>query len=166
MLILPKIQKMKIVLITIGKTNEKYLIEGISDYQKRLKHYTNFERIEIVNLKNAKNFSESELMNKEGELVLKLIKNSDHLVLLDDKGKDFTSQKFAQKLQQWMLSGKKRLVFVVGGAYGFSEEIYKRGNEKLSLSKMTFSHQMVRLFFVEQIYRGYTILNNEPYHHE
>ena len=157
---------MKIVLITIGKTNKKYLIEGISDYQRRLKHYTNFERIEIVNLKNAKNFSESELMQKEGELILKQIKNSDHLVLLDDKGKDFTSQKFAQKLQQWMLSGKKRLVFVVGGAYGFSEEIYKRGNEKLSLSKMTFSHQMVRLFFVEQIYRGYTILNNEPYHHE
>ena len=166
MLILPKIQKMKIVLITIGKTNEKYLIEGISDYQKRLKHYTNFERIEIANLKNAKNFSESELMQREGELILKQIKNSDHLVLLDDKGKDFTSQKFAQKLQQWMLSGKKRLVFVVGGAYGFSDEIYKRGNEKLSLSKMTFSHQMVRLFFVEQIYRGYTILNNEPYHHE
>ena len=166
MLILPKIQKMKIVLITIGKTNEKYLIEGISDYQRRLKHYTNFDMIEIVHFKNAKNFSESELMQKEGELILKQIKNSDHLVLLDDKGKDFTSQKFAQKLQQWMLSGKKRLVFVVGGAYGFSEEIYKRGNEKLSLSKMTFSHQMVRLFFVEQIYRGYTILNNEPYHHE
>ncbi len=166
MLILPKIQKMKIVLITIGKTNEKYLIEGISDYQRRLKHYTNFERIEIANLKNAKNFSESELMQREGELILKQIKNSDHLVLLDDKGKDFTSQKFAQKLQQWMLSGKKRLVFVVGGAYGFSDEIYKRGNEKLSLSKMTFSHQMVRLFFVEQLYRGYTILNNEPYHHE
>ena len=157
---------MKIVLITIGKTNEKYLIEGISDYQKRLKHYTNFERIEIANIKNAKNFSESELMKKEGELILKQIQNSDHLVLLDDKGKDFTSQKFAQKLQQWMLSGKKRLVFIVGGAYGFSDEIYKRGNEKLSLSKMTFSHQMVRLFFVEQIYRGYTILNNEPYHHE
>ncbi|MEJ6748301.1 MAG: 23S rRNA (pseudouridine(1915)-N(3))-methyltransferase RlmH [Flavobacteriales bacterium] len=157
---------MKIVLITIGKTNEKYLIEGISDYQKRLKHYTNFERIEIANIKNAKNFSESELMKKEGELILKQIQNSDHLVLLDDKGKDFTSQKFAQKLQQWMLSGKKRLVFVVGGAYGFSDEIYKRGNEKLSLSKMTFSHQMVRLFFVEQLYRGYTILNNEPYHHE
>ena len=166
MLILPKIQKMKIVLITIGKTNEKYLIEGISDYQKRLKHYTNFERIEIANIKNAKNFSESELMKREGELILKQIQNSDHLVLLDDKGKDFTSQKFSQKLQQWMLSGKKRLVFVVGGAYGFSDEIYKRGNEKLSLSKMTFSHQMVRLFFVEQIYRGYTILNNEPYHHE
>ena len=157
---------MKIVLITIGKTNEKYLIEGISNYQKRLKHYITFEMTEIVNIKNTKNLSELELMKKEGELILKQIQSSDYLVLLDDKGKDFTSPKFAQKLQQWMLSGKKRLVFVVGGAYGFSEEVYQRGNEKISLSKMTFSHQMVRLFFVEQIYRGYTILNNEPYHHE
>ena len=100
------------------------------------------------------------------DLIFQQLQPSDHLVLLDDKGKDFTSSKFAEKLQAWMLSGKKRLVFVVGGAYGFSEQVYQRGNEKLSLSKMTFSHQMVRLFFVEQIYRGYTILNNEPYHHE
>ena len=157
---------MKIVLLTIGKTSEKYLIEGIAQYQKRLKHYTQFEMLEIPNLKKAQNFSNAELMKKEGELILKQLQNSDHLVLLDDKGKDFTSPKFAQKLQRWMLSGKKRLVFVVGGAYGFSEDIYARGNEKLSLSKMTFSHQMARLFFVEQIYRGYTILNNEPYHHE
>ncbi len=157
---------MKIVLLTIGKTSEKYLIEGIAQYQKRLKHYTQFEMLEILNIKNAKNFSNAELMKKEGELILKQLQNSDHLILLDDKGKDFTSTKFAEKLQSWMLSGKKRLVFVVGGAYGFSEEMYSRGNEKLSLSKMTFSHQMVRLFFVEQIYRGYTILNNEPYHHQ
>jgi len=157
---------MKIVLLTIGKTNEKYLAEGISQYMKRLTHYTQFEMNETPNLKNAKNLSKSELMQKEGELILNYIKDSDHLVLLDDKGKDFSSPKFAQKLQGWMLSGKKRLVFVVGGAYGFSEAIYARGNEKLSLSKMTFSHQMVRLFFVEQIYRGYTILNNEPYHHQ
>ena len=157
---------MKIVLITIGKTSEKYLIEGIYQYKNRLKHYTDFEIMEIPNIKNSKNLSEAELMKKEGELILKQIQNSDHLVLLDDKGKDFTSPRFAQKLQQWMLSGKKRIVFVVGGAYGFSEEIYKRGNEELSLSKMTFSHQMVRLFFVEQIYRAFTILNNEPYHHE
>ena len=157
---------MKIVLLTIGKTSEKYLIEGIAQYQKRLKHYTQFEMLEIPNLKNAKNFSNSELMKKEGELILKQLQNSDHLVLLDDKGTSFTSPKFAEKLQCWMLSGKKRLVFVIGGAYGFSEDVYVRGNEKLSLSKMTFSHQMVRLFFVEQIYRGYTILNNEPYHHE
>ena len=157
---------MKIVLLTIGKTSEKYLIEGIAQYQKRLKHYTQFEMLEILNIKNAKNFSNAELMKKEGELILKQLQNSDHLILLDNKGKDFTSTKFAEKLQSWMLSGKKRLVFVVGGAYGFSEDIFARGNEKLSLSKMTFSHQMVRLFFVEQIYRGYTILNNEPYHHQ
>ena len=157
---------MKIVLLTVGKTSEKYLIEGIAQYQKRLKHYTQFEMLEILNIKNAKNFSNAELMKKEGELILKQLQSSDHLVLLDDKGKDFTSLKFSEKLQGWMLSGKKRLVFVVGGAYGFSKEVYARGNEKLSLSKMTFSHQMVRLFFVEQIYRGYTILNNEPYHHQ
>ena len=157
---------MKIVLLSIGKTNEKYLIEGISLYQKRLKHYTNFEMIEIPNIKKSQNLSKLELMKKEGELILKNIQNSDHLVLLDDKGKDYTSVKFSEKLQNWMISGKKRIVFVVGGAYGFSEEVFQRGNEKLSLSKMTFSHQMVRLFFVEQLYRGYSILNNEPYHHE
>ena len=99
-------------------------------------------------------------------MILREINTSDYLVLLDDKGNDLTSTKFANKLQQWMLSGKKRLVFVVGGAYGFSQQVYDRGNEKLSLSRMTFSHQMVRLFFVEQLYRGYTILNNEPYHHK
>ena len=157
---------MKIVLLTVGKTSEKYLIEGIDQYKKRLKNYTKFEMIEILNVKKSKNFSNSELMKKEGELVMKHLQSSDYLVLLDDKGKDFTSSKFAEKLQNWMLSGKKRLVFIVGGAYGFSEALIARGNEKISLSKMTFSHQMVRLFFVEQIYRGYTILNNEPYHHK
>ena len=166
MLILPKVQKMKIVLVVVGKTNEKYLIEGISDYQKRLKHYINFEIVEILNIKNVKNFSEKQLIRKEGEMILKQINTSDYLVLLDDQGNDFSSPSFAEKLQQWMISGKKRLVFVVGGAYGFSQEVYNRGNEKLSLSRMTFSHQMVRLFFVEQLYRGYTILNNEPYHHK
>jgi 23S rRNA (pseudouridine1915-N3)-methyltransferase len=157
---------MKIVLLAIGKTKEQYLIEGISQYQKRLHNYTQFELLEIPNIKNANNLSDSELLRKEGELILQLLQPSDHVVLLDDKGKDFTSSKFAEKLQGWMLSSKKRLVFVVGGAYGFSEQVYQRGNEKLSLSKMTFSHQMVRLFFVEQMYRGYTILNNEPYHHQ
>ena len=157
---------MKIVLVVVGKTNEKYLTEGISDYQKRLNHYTNFEIVEISNIKNAKNFSEKELIKKEGEMIFKQINTSDYLVLLDDKGNDVSSPSFAEKLQQWMISGKKRLVFVVGGAYGFSQEVYNRGNEKLSLSRMTFSHQMVRLFFVEQLYRGYTILNNEPYHHK
>ena len=157
---------MKIVLLAIGRTNEQYLIEGIAKYQKRLKHYTQFEIFEIPCVKNAKNFSNAELMKREGELILKQLRPLDYLVILDDKGKSFTSIKFSEKLQTWILSGKKRLVFVVGGAYGFSDEVYVRGNEKISLSKMTLSHQMVRLFFVEQIYRGYTIINHQPYHHE
>jgi len=157
---------MKIVLLIVGKTSKQYLIDGISEYQKRLQHYIGFEILEIPNIKKAKNISNVELIKKEGESILNTLHSSDYLVLLDEKGKGFTSLKFSQKLQGWMLSGKKRLVFVVGGAYGFSEEIYIRGDEKLSLSNMTFSHQMVRLFLVEQIYRGYTILNNEPYHHK
>ena len=157
---------MKIVLLAIGKTNQQYLIDGITEYQKRLQHYIQFEILEISNIKNTKNLSDSELMKKEGELILNQIQPSDYLVLLDDKGKSFTSTKFSKKLQGWMLSGKKRLIFVIGGAYGFSDSVYSRGNEKLSLSEMTFSHQMVRLFFIEQLYRGYTILNHEPYHHQ
>ena len=157
---------MKIVFLSLGKTNEKYLIEGISLYQNRLKHYTSFEMIEIPNIKKSKNLTKLELMKKEGDLILKNIQNSDHLVLLDEKGKEYNSINFSEKIQNWMLSGKKRIVFVVGGSYGFSNDLYHRGNEKISLSKMTFSHQMVRLFFLEQLYRGYSILNNEPYHHE
>ena len=157
---------MKIVFLSLGKTNEKYLIEGISLYQNRLKHYTSFEMIEISNIKKSKNLTKLELMKKEGDLILKNIQNSDHLVLLDEKGKEYNSIQFSEKIQNWMLSGKKRIVFVIGGSYGFSKDVYQRGNEKISLSKMTFSHQMVRLFFLEQLYRGYSILNNEPYHHE
>ncbi len=157
---------MKIVLITIGKTNEKYLIEGINEYNKRLKKYSNFEIIDIPNVKNTKHLSDYELIKKEGEIILNQLKDTDHVVLLDDKGKAFTSLTFAQKLQQWLIVGRKRLVFIIGGAYGFSESLYERGNEKLSLSNMTFSHQMIRLFFLEQMYRAYTILNNEPYHHK
>ena len=164
-LILPKIQKVKVLLVVIGKTNEQYLAEAVSKYQKRLKHYIQFEIVEILNIKNSKNMSASELMKKESELILKQLHPSDHVVILDNKGKDFTSSKFAEKIQRWMLSGIKRLVFVIGGSYGFSKHFYHRGNETISLSKMTFSHQMVRLFFIEQLYRGYTILNHEPYHH-
>lgn len=156
---------MKIVLLAVGKTSEQYLIDGVYKYQKRLSHYTQFEFIEIMNIKNAKSISKFELIKKEGDLLLKHLHPSDHVILLDDKGKEFSSNSFSEKIQNWMLSGKKRLVFIIGGAYGFSENLYNRGNEKISLSKMTFSHQMVRLFFVEQLYRGYTILNNEPYHH-
>ena len=157
---------MKIVLLTIGKTNEQYLLDGISKYEKRLKHFSSFEIIEISNIKKTKSISNIELIKMEGKLVLNKLQSSDHLVLLDEKGSNFTSVKFSEGLNTWMLSGMKRLVFVVGGAYGFSDEVYKRGNEMISLSKMTFSHQMVRLFFVEQIYRGFTILNNQPYHHK
>ena len=157
---------MKIVLLTIGKTSDKYLTEGISRYKNSLKHYASFEINGIPNIKNTKNLSELEFKKKEGELLLKQLQTSDYTILLDNKGKSFSSVGFAKKLQQWMLSGKKRLVFIVGGAFGFSDAIYKRANEHLSLSKMTFSHQMVRLFFVEQLYRAYTILGNEPYHHE
>ena len=157
---------MKIILIVVGKTNKEYLIEEISDYRRKLKHYMNLEIVEIPNVKNKKNLSQEEIIKKEGGMILKQINNSDYLVLLDDKGDNFTSVQFSNKLQKWMLNRRKRLIFVIGGAYGFSKEIYNRGNEKLSLSKMTFSHQMVRLFFVEQLYRGYTILNNQPYHHK
>lgn len=157
---------MKIVLLAIGKTNQQYLLDGIVEFKNRLQHYTQFDLLEISNIKKTKNLSNFELKKKEGELLLNQVQPSDHLVILDDKGTPFTSKKFSDKLQQWMLNGKKRLVFVVGGAYGLSESVYARGDEKLSLSNMTFSHQMVRLFFVEQLYRGYTILNNEPYHHE
>ncbi len=156
---------MKIVLLSIGKTSEQYLNDGINKYQDRLKHYNHFEFIEIPN-KNTRSLSRFELIKKEGDLLLKHLLTSDYVILLDDKGKEFNSKSFSNKIQGWMLSGKKRLVFVIGGAYGFSKDIYNRGNEKISLSRMTFSHQMARLFFVEQLYRGYTILNNEPYHHE
>ena len=157
---------MKIVLFVVGKTKEKYLLEGIYQYQRRIMNYINFEICEIPNIKNTKNISNSDLMKKEGDLILKKIQNSDYLILLDEKEKMFSSSSFAKKIQSWMLSGKKTIVFVIGGAYGFSQDIYNRANEKISLSRLTFSHQMVRLFFVEQLYRGYTILNNEPYHHE
>tara|TARA_B100000214_G_scaffold244778_1_gene179516 strand:- start:1865 stop:2338 length:474 start_codon:yes stop_codon:yes gene_type:complete len=157
---------MKIVLFVVGKTKEKYLLEGIYKYQRRIMNYINFEICEIPNIKNTKNISNSDLMKKEGDLILNKIQNSDYLILLDEKEKMFSSSSFAKKIQSWMLNGKKKIVFVIGGAYGFSKDIYNRANEKISLSRLTFSHQMVRLFFVEQLYRGYTILNNEPYHHE
>jgi 23S rRNA (pseudouridine1915-N3)-methyltransferase len=157
---------MKIKLLAIGKTDNKQLIQLIDEYQKRLKHYIKFEFDIINDIKNAKNLSELQQKEKEGELILNKISNTDVLVLLDDKGKQFSSIEFSKYLQKKMNAGIKQLVFVIGGPYGFSEAIYKKAKEQLSLSKMTFSHQMIRLFIVEQIYRGYTILRNEPYHHE
>ena len=157
---------MKIVLLVIGRTSERYLLDGLSNYQKRLQHYIQFEIFEIPNIKKAKNFSKIELIKKEGALIINKIQPYDYVILLDNKGQEYTSLRFSDKLQSWQLSGKKRLVFVIGGAYGFSDDLHLLANESLSLSKMTFSHQIVRLFFLEQLYRGYTILNNEPYHHE
>ena len=157
---------MKIKLIAIGKTDDKNLQTLIETYQNRLKHYINFELEIIADIKNVKNLSEVQQKEKEGQLILSKILPTDQLVLLDDKGKHFTSIEFSEYLQKKMNTGLKQLVFVIGGPYGFSEQVYKKANGKISLSKMTFSHQMIRLFFIEQLYRGFTILKNEPYHHE
>lgn len=157
---------MKVVLLTVGKTNEQYFVEAISDYQKRLKYYVPFEIVEIPELKNTKSMSEEVQKQKEGELIMKCLQEGDFVVLLDDKGRDFTSLQFAAYMEKRMAAGNKRAVFVVGGPYGFSSDVYGRADGKVSLSKMTFSHQMVRLIFVEQLYRAMTILRGEPYHHE
>lgn len=156
---------MQIKLIAIGKTDNKNLQTLIEDYKKRLSHYIKFEFQIIPDLKKVKHLSEEQQKEKEGELILAKTQNSDILVLLDENGKQMDSVAFSDYLQKHMNSGIKTLIFVIGGPYGFSEEVYKRANGKLGLSKMTFSHQMVRLFFTEQLYRGFTILKNEPYHH-
>ena len=157
---------MKIKLIVVGKTNATYLVEGEKEYENRLKHYTKFEEIIVSDVKQSVKLSEKELKKNEGQMVLAKLENSDHVILLDDKGKSFSSIQFSEFLQQKMNSSLKSLVFVVGGAFGFSDEIYQRANSKFSLSKMTFSHQMVRLIFKEQLYRGFSILRGEKYHHE
>ncbi|WP_461788297.1 23S rRNA (pseudouridine(1915)-N(3))-methyltransferase RlmH [Pedobacter sp.] len=157
---------MKISLIAVGKTEDKYLIEGIEKYLNRLKHYIGFNISIIPELKNTKNLTEAQQKSKEAELILKQLNNSDVLVLLDEKGKKYTSVQFSQYINKQMIGSVQHLVFVIGGPYGFDDSVYKRANSSVSLSDMTFSHQMVRLFFVEQLYRAFTILKNEPYHHE
>lgn len=157
---------MKIKLLAIGKTDDKNLQILIENYQNRLKHYINFELEIIPDIKNVKNLSKSEQKEKEGELILKKLMTTDALILLDEKGKEFRSIDFSKYLQKKMNSGIKQLVLVIGGPYGFSDAVYKKSTGKISLSKMTFSHQMIRLFVVEQTYRAFTILKNEPYHHE
>lgn len=157
---------MNIKLLAIGKTDNKALQTLIDDYTKRLSFYVKFDLEIISDIKNVKNLSEKQQKEKEGELILSKIGNTDHLILLDENGKTFSSVGFADELQKKMNAGIKTLVFVIGGPYGFSEEVYKKANGKISLSAMTFSHQMVRLFIIEQIYRGFTILKNEPYHHQ
>lgn len=157
---------MQIKLIAIGKTDHPSIQSLIEEYSKRLNFYIKFEIEVIPDIKNAKSLSESLQKEKEGELILKKVSSSDELILLDERGKTYSSMDFSSYLQKKMNSGLKQLIFVIGGPYGFSEEIYARANGKISLSKMTFSHQMIRPFFIEQLFRGFTILRNEPYHHE
>ena len=157
---------MRITLLCIGKTDESFVKTGIENYLKRLKHYISFELSVIPDIKNAKHLTQDQQRSKEGELILKQLNNTDVVLLLDEKGKSFRSTEFADFLEQKMINSVQHLVFVIGGPYGFSEEVYARANQQLSLSKMTFSHQMVRLFFVEQVYRAFTIMRGEPYHHE
>ena len=157
---------MKITFLVIGKTEDSYLKEGIEKYIKRLKHYVKFEMIELPELKNTKNFSEDQQRAKEAEMISKNLSNTDYIVLLDEKGQEYSSVQFSGFISKKMLSSVQNLVFIVGGPYGFENNLHTLANEKLSLSKMTFSHQMVRLFFVEQLYRAFSILKGEPYHHE
>ena len=157
---------MKIAFWVIGKTSEEYLKKGCEVYQKRLPHYLKFEYEILPDIKNPKNLTTAQLLDKEADMVLKKLKNEDYLMILDEKGKEFSSIQFSKKIEKFQISGTKRVVFLVGGAFGFSPKIYQRANEKLSLSKMTFSHQMIRLFFLEQLYRAMTILRGEPYHNE
>ena len=157
---------MKISLYCIGKTNSKELKLLMDELIKRIPLYLKFQIIEIQDVKNAKNLTADELKNQEAELILSKIEETDFLILLDEKGKEFTSVEFSVFLQQKMNQSIKHLVFCVGGAYGFSEKIYQRSNQKIALSKMTFTHQMIRYFFIEQLYRGFSIIDGKPYHNE
>ncbi len=157
---------MKTTLLVVGKTNEQYFVRAIDEYVQRIKHYTSFDVEVIPELKNTKNLTEQQQKEKEGELIMKSLSTNDFVVLLDEHGKEMRSVEFADWMRGKMNTIGKRLVFVIGGPYGFSEEVYKRTDAKMSLSKMTFSHQMVRLIFVEQLYRALSILAGSPYHHE
>lgn len=157
---------MKFTLLVVGKTVEKHYIAAINDYTERTKHYTSFDIEVIPELKKTKSLSMEQQKEKEGELILKALQPGDVVVLLDEHGKEFRSIEFANWIERKMHTVNKRLVFIIGGPYGFSQAVYGAAQEKISLSKMTFSHQMIRLIFVEQLYRAMTILNNGPYHHE
>jgi 23S rRNA (pseudouridine1915-N3)-methyltransferase len=157
---------MKITFLTVGKTEDAYLKEGIDKYVKRLKHYTKLAIIEIDELKNTKALTNEQQKAKEAELILKKIAPTDYVILLDEKGVQLSSQQFAGYIDKKAIGSVANLVFIVGGSYGFDPSVYQRANDKLSLSAMTFSHQMVRLFFIEQLYRAFTIIKGEPYHHE
>ena len=157
---------MKIVLIAVWKIKQDYLITGILDYKKRLKRYIDFDIIEISKLKKTNNLIKSQITEKEGKLILNELQENDYVILLDQKGVTVDSLGFANLLNKYKEITNKKIVFIIGGAYGFSNEIYNRSNKVLSFSSMTFTHQMIRLFFLEQLYRGFSILSNQPYHHE
>lgn len=157
---------MNVELIVVGKTDMKEVEALVAMYTKRLNHYVKFAITTLADVRNTKNLSAAEQKRMEGEAILRLVTDSDHLMLLDEHGLELRSIEFADLLQKRMSAGTKRLVFVIGGPYGFSDAVYQRANSKLSLSKMTFSHQIVRAIFTEQLYRAFTILKNEPYHHE
>lgn len=157
---------MQISLLCIGKTDDKEITSLINYYLKRFPKHWNFEITEIPDVKNAKNLSPDLLKKEEGKLFLNHIDRTDLVLILDEKGKQFTSREFAQKIDHWMNASVKKIHLLIGGAYGFSEEMYSRANEKMSLSKMTFTHQMIRLFIVEQIYRADQILQGKPYHND
>ena len=157
---------MRITLLTVGKTDIKWVAEGLEVYAFRLRHYISFEIKEIPELKNVSSLSREQIKTAEGKLILKNLRDSDELVLLDEHGKELRSIEFASMLERRMTTDSRDLVFAIGGAYGFSPEVYQRANSKISLSKMTFSHQMVRTIFAEQLYRAFTIMKGEPYHHE
>lgn len=156
---------MKINCFCVGETAFSYINEGINEYDRRLQHFAAWGWTVLPNIKNAKNFSEAQLREKEGEMILKKLEESDFLVLLDERGKQYSSPELAEQLNTWQQQSSRRLVFLIGGAYGFSDAVYARAQGKISLSRLTFSHQMVRLFFAEQLYRAFAILNNLPYHH-
>jgi 23S rRNA (pseudouridine1915-N3)-methyltransferase len=157
---------MKITLLTVGKTDKDWVRQGLDIYVSRLKHYIPFSIVEIPELKNVSALSKDQIKSKEGELILKNIRPTDDVILLDEKGKQYTSVELAKIIQDKISYAGKDIIFIIGGAYGFSDAVYQRANSKLSLSKMTFSHQMVRAIFAEQIYRAFTIMRGEPYHHE
>ncbi len=157
---------MKILLLTIGNTDNKYIKEGIDDYIKRLSFYIPFETRVIPDLKNRNALSVDLQKEKEGQLIMNQVQTGDYLILLDERGTEFTSVEFSKWIEKRMIAGIRQIVFIIGGPYGFSKLIYQRSDFKISLSQLTFSHQMVRLIFVEQVYRAMTIIKNEPYHHE
>ena len=157
---------MKFALLVVGRTVEKHYITAINDYVERIKHYTPFDMEVIPELKNTKSLSMEQQKEKEGELILTALQPGDVVVLLDEHGKEFRSIEFAEWAEKKMHTVNKRLVFIIGGPYGFSKDVYAAAQEKISLSKMTFSHQMIRLIFVEQLYRAMNILAGGPYHHE